>query len=395
MKSYLKADEIKLVYSGSHFFDVLERMIDECKEILHFQTYIFEIDETGTRVLNAMKRASQRKVQVYLLVDAYGSIPFPKEVADELIGFGINFRLYSPLLTSESMYVGRRLHHKVVVADKYSGLIGGINIADKYNTMVDAEAWLDYAVLCKGEICEYLHLLCHQFFNKKRMNVVNNWESKHNGDKNSDNTLKIRFRRNDWLQRQNEIHKSYVESLKSAEHSVFIVASYFLPGKQFRKLLKEATLRGVEIKIIMAGRSDISTLRLAENYLYDFYLRYNIKLYEWNNSVMHGKAMIVDDKWATIGSYNLNFLSHYISIELNADILDPTFIRKFSAHLNDIIGTCCDNVEMNVQKKTRGIFRQFRMWLAYNFFRLISGLALSGRKFRKRREHEARSLKAS
>jgi cardiolipin synthase len=384
MKAYLGAEEITLVYSGSNFFEVLATMIDECREVLHIQTYIFEADHTGLSVIESIKKARSRNVEVFLMVDAYGSIPFPQEVADDLLDAGVHFRMFSPLLTSESAYIGRRLHHKVVVADKRTGLIGGINIADKYNTVADAEAWLDYAVLCRGAVCEYLHLLCNQFYMKRRMGVLKKWERLHRLHQTPGNHLKIRFRRNDWLERQNEIHKSHLQGLYRAKKSVIIVASYFLPGGLFRRLLKEASLRGVSITIIMAGRSDISSMRLAESYLYDFYLRHNIRLFEWSNSVMHGKAMIVDDQWCTIGSYNLNFLSHYISIELNAEILDPGFIRTFSAHLHNITQTCCLSIDLSARRLHTGMLKKLAMWLAYNFYRTLSGLALSGKKFRNR-----------
>src|SRR5436190_17668425 len=133
----------------------------------------------------------------------------------------------------------------------------------------------------------------------------------------------------------------------------------------------------------MAGISDVPSVRMAESYLYDFYLRHNIRLYEWQSSVMHGKAMIVDDTWATIGSYNLNFLSHYMSTELNADILDPAFIRKFSSHLNDIIAHHCIEIDLEAHIKKRNIFTQLLRWLTYNFFRVTMNVMMLSSTFRK------------
>src|SRR5690606_17689394 len=123
-----------LVYSGSNYFEVVDRIIDESRETLHLQTYIFECDETGKKVLAALKRAAGRGVQVFLMVDAYASFPFPSAEARSLREAGVNFRTFSPLLSRESIYIARRMHHKIVVADKRVGLIGGINIANKYNT---------------------------------------------------------------------------------------------------------------------------------------------------------------------------------------------------------------------------------------------------------------------
>lgn len=384
MKNYVEAEDVQLVFSGSHYFEVLERIADECRHTLHLQTYIFECDETGLRVVEALKRAARRGVKVFVMVDAYASFPFPRSVVRDLRDAGVHFRLFSPLFSRESIFIARRLHHKIVVADKYVSLIGGINIANKYNTAFGDYAWLDYAVLIKGDVNEYLHLLCEQFYFRFKPRNLRKWENEVKLPPRNSNNHYVRFRRNDWIQRRNEIHKSYIEALIRAESSVVMVASYFLPGRNFRRLLREASARGVNISIILAGRSDINSLRLAENYLYDFYLRHNIKVYEWTNSVMHGKAMIVDDTWATIGSYNLNFLSHYVSIELNADIIDQRFINHFSKHLDDIIHNSCTAIQIDRHLNNRNIFVKPLRWLAYNFYRMLMGMAMWGRKYRKK-----------
>jgi cardiolipin synthase A/B len=383
MRSYQEADDIQIVYSGHNFFEVLDRIIDECHSELHFQTYIFEADNTGRHVLESLKNAVKRGVKVHLMIDAYGSFGFPRSLAKELIRAGIRFRFFSPLFSSESIFVGRRLHHKIVVADRKTGLIGGINIANKYNTVDNAsEAWLDYAVLIKGSVCDYLHILCDKFYYRATARSLKQWEKKPR--KKPDTGKYVRFRRNDWIIHKNQIHQSYIESILKAESHIIIVASYFLPNRKFRRLLSEAAARGVQITIMMAGRSDIGSMRLAENYLYDFYLRNRIRLYEWTNSVMHGKAMIVDGTWATIGSYNLNFLSHYISIELNADIIDPAFINTFTTHLNDITSNCCTLINVDRMGERKGIFYRLKMWVSYNFYRGIKQVMMISRRYRKR-----------
>jgi cardiolipin synthase len=384
MKTYLEAEDIQLVYSGSDYFNVLERMIDESRHSLHLQTYIFETDETGRKIVDALKKAAQRGVAVYMLIDAYGSYPFSKQVTKELNESGVHFRLFSPLSSNESIYFGRRLHHKIIVADKQVALTGGINIANKYSGSDGSTPWLDYAVLTRGMVCEFPHLLCEEFYHKKKVRRLRAWEKNVDKPGMAGTGKLVRFRRNDWIKRKNDIHKSYMEALIGAQSSVTIVASYFLPGRTFRKLLKSAARRGVRIRVILAGKSDISSLRLAESYLYDFYLRYNICIFEWTNSVMHGKAMLVDDNWATIGSYNLNFLSHYISIELNSDVRDPAFIRQFSDHLDNVVTGSCETVEMKTVKRKFNPFSQLLRWMAYNFYRLLMSFMMTGRKYRKR-----------
>src|SRR5690606_16561044 len=159
--------------------------------------------------------------------------------------------------------------------------------------------------------------------------------------------------------------------VKNSKTSLMMVASYFLPGRSFRRLLSQASARGVTIKLIVAGRSDLASVRLAENYLYAFYLKNNIQVYEWVDSVMHGKAMVVDGNWATVGSYNLNFLSQYASIELNAEIKDATFVKAFDKTLNQIAEEHCSKMDLTAHAKKVSVIDKFLQWLLYTFFRFI------------------------
>lgn len=385
MKKYIEADDIQLVFSGHNYFELLEEIIDNSKHTLHLQTYIFDIDETGLKVIEALKRAASRKVSVFLMIDSFGSGSFSKETRQYLKKSGVNFRKFSPTFSPESIHLGRRLHYKIVIADQYVGMIGGINIANKYNETGNVDPWLDYAIQVKGSVCAYLHLLCEKEFKNQTAKALNVWEN-NTRTENKNNSHLIRFRSNDFLKRKNEIHNSYVEGIKNAQKSITIVASYFLPGKGLRKLLADASSRGVEIRIVLAGKSDVASVRLAEIYFYDFLVRNKIQLYEWTNSVLHGKAMVVDNKWTTIGSYNLNFLSHYISMELNADIISETFVKKFTGHLEEIIKTTCRAIDLNKPEHSKNIFSKFIRWLAYSFFRFLMILSVNKQRRKKKKK---------
>jgi cardiolipin synthase len=378
MDKYQYADKTELVHSGKNYFELIERIIARSRETLHLQTYIFESDETGLKVCESLKKAAERGVKVFVMADAFGSLAFSYHVLKELRAAGVQFRFFSPLFSRENLYFGRRLHYKVIVADKRVALTGGINIANKYNSLSE-HPWLDYAVYIEGEVCGYLHFFCEAMFMKKNFGSLPDWEKITEMPDHSLDHPKIRFRINDWLKWKNEIHKSYIEAVMHAQKSITIVASYFLPGKKFRKLLSSAAGRGVKISVILTGKSDVSSAKVAENYLYEFYLQNRISLYEWGNSVMHGKAMIIDGQWVTIGSFNLNFLSHYISIELNVDLKDATFASEFSRHLDEVISQGCIPVDLGKQEK-KNYFVKIKRWLYYSFFRLLMNATVSKRK---------------
>jgi cardiolipin synthase len=370
MHSYIHAEKVGLVFSGNHYFDLLSEIISSAKEIIHIQTYIIEEDATGKEIIEKLKLASGRGVQVYFLADAFGSRGLSGECIQKMKSSGIKFRSFSPLFSSEGIFLGRRLHHKIVVADKNIALIGGINIADKYHGTERDPPWLDFAIMIKGSCCEYLHNLSEEIFNRKKKNIPEKQMMAGNGGP------LIRFRTNDWVRGKNEIHKSYKETLLKAEKNITILASYFLPGFMFQKLLRKAAARGVKIKIIVTGKTDVPFFHLAEKYMYNQLLGIGAEVYEWKNSIMHGKIMVADDQWVTIGSYNINYLSHYRSIELNADILDETFTHQVFLQLEEIMEKHCDQITREWLQAKRGLLFKLKTKFAYHFIRLFINIFL-------------------
>ena len=162
------AKYVELVHSGEDYFLRLEKLVERAEKEIHLQTYIFENDETGNRIAACLKGAAQRKVKVYVLLDAYGSSALPDSFAEDLIRNGILLRFFSPFFSLNNFYIGRRMHHKIVVADEKIALIGGINIADKYHGSAASEPWLDYAVQLNCPAAKNLQKLCSDYFFKKR-----------------------------------------------------------------------------------------------------------------------------------------------------------------------------------------------------------------------------------
>ena len=327
---------VQLVHSGEDYFSRLERIINETETEIHIQTYIFENDETGKRILFALKKALQRNVKIYLLLDGFGSLSFPNEITTQLQQAGGNIRLFSPLFSASSFYIGRRLHKKVVVADGKVALIGGINIANRYSGSTYKKAWLDFAIEINSPIAKEIQSHCKANYFKKKSGL----RKKIRAITELEDNVTIQILQNDWLNRKNEISKAYIQSISNAQKTITIVGSYFLPGRKLTNALLEASKSKVKIQLILSGVSDLPMTRRASCYLYSKLLKHNIELYEWNQSVLHGKAMVVDGSWSTIGSFNLNNLSSYASIEMNVGIESPAFAALFEEELQQILLQC-------------------------------------------------------
>jgi cardiolipin synthase len=358
---------IDLVHSGNDYFERLGDLIETANTEIHLQTYIFDGDETGERIFYLLKNAAQRGVKIYILLDGFASASFPELWVHELRDKGVQIRFFSPIPASKSYFLGRRLHHKIVVVDAEIALIGGINVADKYRGTKDEKAWLDYAVLIADPVLgKQLQRLCQNIFEAKKKSIRKRIE----GNFPENESMQISILRNDWFKRKNEIAKSYIQHIKEAKSEVIILGSYFIPGIRLTNVLKNAAGRGVRIRLVFAGISDVPLMKRATAHLYKKLLKNDIELYEWSQSVLHAKTALVDGSWTTIGSFNLNYLSAYASIEMNVAIQNDEFAIMYAQHLEDVIAQC-DPVTIKDLQGLSGVYSPVLNWISYKIVRFI------------------------
>lgn len=369
--AYTVHNLVKLVHGGREYFSEMKKMIREASHSIHLQTYIYEEDITGESIAAELIGASLRGVEVYLLLDGYASRSLTDGFIQRLKNAGIYFRFFEPVLKSKNFYFGRRLHHKVLVTDAHIALVGGVNISDKYNDLPDDPAWLDWAIYVKGDAAVVLFRICVSIWVKfpgevkkiiRRETILP-----------SDVTLQclVRVRRNDWVTRKNEISRTYLEMFRGAQKEIIMMSSYFLPGRVFRLNMSRAFRRGVKIKLILAGKSDIKIAKQAERYMYRWLFKNGVEIYEYPHNILHGKIAVCDRTWVTGGSYNVNNISAFASIELNLDIRDQLFSEKVHQALEEIIRKECIECTALTYETKYNFFQRVVQYASYEFVRLI------------------------
>jgi cardiolipin synthase A/B len=365
-------NKISLIKSGKPYFDLLVSLIHQATESIHLQAYIFNDDETGQFIAHALKQAAKHNVSIYVLADGFASNNISQKFIDELKSVNIQFRFFEPIFKSKYFYFSRRMHQKMMVVDAKYAVVGGMNIADRYNDFPKTPAWLDYAIYAEGPIAKEFCVLCWKTWNDfpKKMGITACEEKEMSFLFDDAETSFVSMRRNDWVRRKNEISSTYVDMFRHANLQITIMCSYFLPGKVIRKLLQQASARGVKIKIIVAGESDIKIAKWAERWLYDWLLRHKIELYEYMPNVLHAKVAVCDGKQCTIGSYNINDISAYASIELNVEIKDEKFSATLEQTLQTIILNDCEIITKEKHCKRKNLIKQFIRWCSYKIFRI-------------------------
>lgn len=382
---YLPGHSVQLLHSGDEYFSVLENKINEAQKLIHLQVYILENDTTGNKIISALSNAVSRGVQVFLMVDGFGSYSLQREYIKSIESKGIAFRYFSKLPFTGITLNGRRLHHKVCVVDSKIAIVGGINIADKYSGYNDKNAWLDYAILVNGGVANQLNIVCNQIWEKKFVKKIVEL-----ADTSSDiNPVLVRVSRNDWFRGKNEISSSYKNVLKAAKSEIIIVASYFTPSPRLLKILKNAAANKRQVKIILTRNSDVFMMKQAINYLYSVLLKSGIQIFEYKEAILHAKVCVVDREWATIGSHNLNKLSEFLSVELNLELNDTSFAKSFAEELDQLIVDKCEEIKIEDHQ-----FKQTKLTQLINKFSFfIMTVSLQILFYLNKSEHDKRRRK--
>src|SRR5690606_18364480 len=181
----------------------------------------------------------------------------------------------------------------------------------------------------------------------------------------------IRMRRNDWVRRKHEISRTYREIFQQAEEGIILLASYFLPGRSVQRDMEAAASRGVRIRVVTCSRMDVPLVKDAERYMYDWLLRHGVEIYEYRGDMLHGKLATCDQKWMTVGSFNVNDLSARVSIELNVDLQGASVVRQTIAEMERIIENDCERITRENLALKSSLPARLVRWCAFRALRVL------------------------
>ncbi len=149
------------------------------------------------------------------------------------------------------------------------------------------------------------------------------------------------------------------------------MTGYFWPPQRLLLQMDKAAKRGVKIKLILTARADVPLSKYTERYLYGRLLRNNIEIYEYQNNILHGKIAVRDDAWITGGSYNLNNISAFASVELNLEVNNAAAATEVNNQLQKIIDNDCLKINKEEYYAGNHILKRFFYFLAYKATHII------------------------
>lgn len=389
MTHFVGGNQLKLLRNGAEYFPALARAIEDAKQEIYLQTYIYEADVIGIHIGDLLKQAAHRGVVVNVLLDGFGSKDIAPAFVDNLVLAGVRVMFYRPKISPWTLKKSRlrRLHHKIVVIDRKVGFVGGINIIDDFDVPSrrpnNVPPRIDYAVRIEGKLLPAMVLSVHKLWrriswahlrpiNAETKAINSNSLRQRSSVATPNQTTKAALLLRDNMLHRRDIEEAYLAAITQAKSEIIIANAYFVPGRRFRQALLDAAKRRVKVTLLLQGRMEYF-LMFATHAFYSDFLKNGIEIYEYRKSFMHSKVGIIDCYWATVGSSNIDPFSLFLAREANLVIKDTAFATELRTDVLDSIQLGAYRI--SPQEWARGnIVKRFASWLAYGLVRWFLGL---------------------
>jgi len=384
-------NRVRLLVNGEQYFPELLAAIERARRVIEIETYIFAEDNIGIRVAFALAAAASRGVEVRLLIDGFGGGEYARRLVHDLGVHGVQVRIYRPerwwRLERKLL---RRLHRKIAVFDEQLAFIGGINIIADENVPAPARGRLgprfDFAVACEGPIVQPMTLAVRRLWwtlaivglrdRAGRLPTMRQLPRRPAIAGGVPASLLLR----DNLRNRRAIERAYLEALELAREQVIVASAYFLPGRRFRAALLAVAARGVRVVLLLQGQPEYALQFHAQRALYGQLLAGGVEIHEYTASYLHAKVAVVDDRWATVGSSNIDPYSLLLAREANVVVHDAGFARHLNAVLAEAIEQSSRRIRV-ADDERRSWLARARDWCAYFVVRLATVVLARGRDY--------------
>jgi cardiolipin synthase len=182
----------------------------------------------------------------------------------------------------------------------------------------------------------------------------------------------------DNFRHRKDIENAYLDAIARARNEIVIASAYFFPGRNFRRALIDAAARGVRVMLLLQGRVEYVLLHYAARALYGAFLTAGIEIHEYRRSFMHAKVAVIDERWSTVGSSNIDPMSLLLAREANVVIDDAAFARELKASLADAMAKGAHQVQRATWKRQPLQSRALN-WVCYELVRFLTGWSSYGR----------------
>jgi cardiolipin synthase len=397
---FVGGNQVLLLQGGDTLFPRLCAAVEAAQHEVWVATYIFHDDPAAQAVVRALATAARRGVAVHVVVDGFGSLSTLPGLRRTLLDAGVQLEVFRALdrwWTWLQPGQLRRLHQKLCVVDGHTAYVGGINFIDDRHDL--NHGWsdaprLDFAVEVQGPLADQVQASVRAVW--ARAHLGHTWREEVRAVSRSADPLnrglallrrlrgrvprqpaqaatqpvRAAFLVRDNFRQRRAIERAYVEALRGAQQRIWLAVPYFYPGHSFRRALRQAAQRGVDVRLLLQGKIDYRIAAMAARALYDELRAHGVRIFEYTPAFLHAKVAVVDGDWATVGSSNIDPLSLLLNLEANVVVRDAPFAQDLADRLQVAMAQSQEAAAPAARGWRQWLHRGLVAWCANVYLRL-------------------------
>jgi cardiolipin synthase len=322
-----EGNRFTLLEATDQYFERMIQAIDDAQSYILLEMYLVESGALAGRFVAAFIRAAQRGIGVRVVLDGFGSMAFAKADRQRLIAAGIELRFYNVVDLRKRLHNFLRDHRKLMLVDGVLAFVGGVGLTDEFGvTGPPGWPWRDLVVEIHGPVvCDWQHSFARTWRRSggELSLPAPSLEPIPEGARARVVLSEAWYR--------SELANAVARRIGSANQRAWIMSAYFVPSRRFRKALRRAARRGVDVRLVVPGPlTDHPIVRQAARRFYGKLLRNGVRIFEFQPRVLHGKMSLCDD-WVSVGSSNLDRWSFKWNLEANQEIENAAFANVAAA----------------------------------------------------------------
>lgn len=351
-------NEFQMLVDSPRFYTAMLHSIDQARYLICLDMYLFESGKVTDRFSAHFIAAAQRGVKLFFMLDDFGCRLLKPPDRHRLTSAGIHVAYYNPVRLGEFRRSLFRDHRKILIVDGDVAYVGGAGITDEFDAACNPNLyWRDTMVRIRGAcVADWLELFASVWREHSRekdlpLPVPQPEALVKNG---------VAGRVTATRGGEQEVKRSLLKRIRSAERRIWIATAYFVPSRKIRSELRRAAAQGIDVRLLLPGRyTDHPAVRHAGRRFYLRLLRAGVGIYEFQPRFMHQK-IILCDHWVSIGSSNIDRWNLRWNLEANQEIDNAAFSTEAAAMLERDFA---NSVRIDLdQWRKRSFFRRWLEW---------------------------------
>ena len=349
---------------GEDKFEAMMESLEKAESFIFMEYFIIAEGHMWDSILNILKRKVSQGVTVHLIYDDFGCmLKLPSNYKNILESYGIKCQVFNPLIPVLSSRFNTRDHRKITVIDGQIAFTGGVNIADEYINVIEKYGhWKDMGIKIEGSAVQSFTLMFLSLWNaisgdkldfKSYMEPSKNLKyPQHNGF--------VQPFTDSPLDTEAVGQRVYFNMITKAEKYVYITTPYLIIDSEIITALCAAAKSGVDVRIITPHHGDKISAHESTRSYYKVLVDSGVKIYEYEKGFMHGKTIVSDDKFAVVGTINMDFRSLYLHFECGVWMYNTSTVKDVYKDFKNTLENSLQIRRSDLSKisSVRKLFRQ-------------------------------------